>query len=69
MAERNIIKDRPCKLCYEVVHGKAHKLKDHARGCELRQKIAAKQAIMDELKKQWETPIVPETAENNQASS
>jgi len=49
MAERNAIKNRPCKLCGECVLGKASKLKGHGRECKKIHQDAAAKAIMDKM--------------------
>src|SRR5690242_8834638 len=49
MAERNLLKSRPCKLCGECVHGKASKLKEHAKECKKTHADAAAEAIMQAM--------------------
>ncbi len=50
MAERNVRKERSCKMCGYCVLGKASKLKAHGRECKKTHENAAAQAIMDKMK-------------------
>ena len=52
MAERNLLKSRPCKLCGECVHGKASKLKEHAKECKKTHADAAAEAIMQAMQEE-----------------
>jgi len=52
VAERNLIKNRLCKLCGDWVLGKASKLKTHAKECKKTHADAAAEAIMQAMQEE-----------------